>query len=259
MLFLLDYDEYINKFYYNLRNNSFLFYIFSLDSFKVLNAILIKELLFINYSYNFYLILVSFINLIYNKYISSLKVYRSVHNYLIEVMYLFKIKNTYMQARYNSKIVLQKSVGLYGYRKKKRTTKYAKIAVTKGFLKRFSKLSFIKGNTIHFILKGLKSSYKKNMIPFVEHLKFRIKNKKVKSESFFKWLAKKIKILRGTRKNKLSYKDLGGSKVFESNKTVEMVKSKSYSFVNLRLFYISTYNFGGIRLRRRNKSQYRGY
>lgn len=198
----------------------------------------------------------SFINY---KYISSLKSYNSLYNNLIIFYLLFKKQNTYVQAKYDNKILLQKSVGMYGFEKKEKITDYAKNILFRKFLSNFSKKFFIRYSTIHLYLKGFKKSYTKNIRPLFIILKNKLKNKSKKYNSFRKWLIKKKKIIRMCKTKKLKYIQTNRQRRTENSIYINLIKSRLNSFSYIRCFYISSPNFGGVRLRRRVGSSLKFY
>jgi hypothetical protein len=245
----------VNKIVMSLNFNEFKYKIYDTDLKKNIKSYrsIFKSINLFKYKIKEYLPFLK------HRYVSSLKSYYSFYNNLIAFYFLFKKQNSYVQAKYDDKILLQKSVGMYGFEKKEKITDYAKNVLFKKFINNFSKKFFIRCNTIHLYLKGFKKSYIKNVEPLFINLQNKLNNKSKKYSNFCKWLIKKNKIIRICKKKKLKFIQTNRQRRTENNIYIDLIKSRLNSFSYIRCFYISSPNFGGIRLRRRVGSSLKFY
>lgn len=194
-----------------------------------------------------------FMSLFKNLYALSMNLYFNVYKFIIDVMYLFKTKNSYMQLKYNDKILFQNSVGLYGFSKKEKSTRYAKRILSKRFTEYFSKIILEHGDRINLILKGFRKPYKRSLGHLMSNLQFRLDNRYNKHSNYYKLLLRKKTLALNYMVGGRAFLETNGQRLTEREVLYDKIKSRLYSFLYIKCFYISSFQFGGIRLRLKNK------
>lgn len=194
-----------------------------------------------------------FMSLFKNFYSLSMNLYLNVYKFIVDVMYLFKTKNSYMQLKYNEKIIFQNSVGLYGFSKKEKSTRYAKRILSKRFIEYFSQIIFEHGDRINIILKGFRKPYKRSIGHLISNLQFRLDNRYDKHSNYYKLLLRKKTLALNYMFGGRVFLETNGQRLTEREVLYDKIKSRLYSFLYIKCFYISSFQFGGIRLRLKNK------
>lgn len=195
----------------------------------------------------------NFMSFFKNLYSLSVNLYLNVARFIIDIMYLFKTKNSHIQLKYNNKIIFQNSIGLYGFKKKQKTTKYAKRILSKRFIEFFSHIIFEHGDRINIILKGFRKQYKMNIRYLISNLKFRLSNRHKKYNDYYKLLLKKRTLARAKGFGGRSFLVSNGQRITEREVLYDQINSKLYSFLYIRCFYVGSFQHGGIRIRAKNK------
>ena len=217
---------------------------------------LTKNEFIMNYSNSSFMSLIKvkgFMSLLKNLYSLSMNLYFNVYKFIIDVMYLFKTKNSYMQLKYNDKIIFQNSVGLYGFSKKEKSTRYAKRILSKRFIEHFSQIVFEYGDRINIILKGFRKPYKRSIGHLISNLQFRLDNRYNKHSNYYKLLLRKKTLALNYMVGGRAFLVTNGQRLTEQEVLYDKIKSRLYSFLYIKCFYLSSFQFGGIRLRLKNK------
>lgn len=194
-----------------------------------------------------------FMSLFKNLYSLSMNLYFNVYKFIVDIMYLFKTKNSHMQLKYNEKIIFQNSVGLYGFSKKEKSTRYAKRILSKRFIEYFSQIIFEHGDRVNIILKGFRKPYKRSIGHLISSLQFRLNNRYDKHSNYYKLLLRKKTLALNYMVGGRAFLETNGQRLTEREVLYDKIKSRLYSFLYIKCFYISSFQFGGIRLRLKNK------
>lgn len=194
-----------------------------------------------------------FISLLKNLYSLSMNLYLNVYKFIVDIMYLFRTKNSYMQLKYNDKIIFQNSIGIYGFKKKEKSTRYAKRILSKRFVEYFSQIMFEYGDRINIILKGFRKPYKRSIRHLISNLQFRLDNRYHKHSNYYKLLLRKKALALNYMVDGRAYLETNGQRLTEREVFYDKVRSRLYSFLYIKCFYFSSFQFGGIRLRFKKK------